>query len=168
MLRGTLRSEEGRLRGPFFALLSLMFAAGLFRSGYFIVTQSLMLEPVGELLVQRLLAITLLVFFGLLIFSNIVTSFSSFYLADDLEFLMAQPIPKDDLFTSRYLEAMLQSSWVIILFGVPLFSAIGYGMGAPWTFYPFLVLVLIPFVAIPTGLASIMALLVTNILAANR
>lgn len=167
-VRGTLRSDEGRLRGPFFAILSLMFAAALFRSGHFIVTQSLMLEPVGELLVQRLLAITLLVFFGLLVFSNIVTSFSSFYLADDLEFLMAQPIPKDAMFTSRFLEAMLQSSWVIILFGVPLFSAIGYGMGAHWSFYPYLVLVLIPFVAIPTGLASILALLVTNILAANR
>ncbi|RAL25520.1 hypothetical protein DL240_04735 [Lujinxingia litoralis] len=168
MVRGTLRSDEGRLRGPFFAVLSLLFAAALFRSGHFIVTQSLMLEPVGELLVQRLLAITLLVFFGLLIFSNIVTSFSSFYLADDLEFLMAQPIPKDQLFTSRYLEAMLQSSWVIILFGVPLFSAIGYGMGAHWSFYPYLLLMLLPFVAIPTGVASILALLVTNILAANR
>lgn len=168
MMKGMIRSDEGRLRVPLFTVLSLLFAAGLYYAGDTIVTFAMGVEPVGQLLVHKLLSITVLVFFSLLLFSNVVTAFSSFYLADDLEFLMGQPIPNDLLFTSRFLETLAISSWIIILFGLPLFISIGVGMGAPWYFYPILLATLLPFVAIPTALASILALLVTNIIAANR
>lgn len=167
-LRGSLRSRQGRLRIPVFAAMSLIFAVMLYGSGDFVVSNALEIDLVGELLVHRLLSITVLVFFALLLFSNVVTVFSTFYLADDLEFLMGQPIPKDHLFTSRFVESMVQSSWILALFGMPLFLAIAVQLDAPWYFYPLLVAVLLPFVAIPTALASIFALFVTNIIAANR
>jgi ABC-2 type transport system permease protein len=167
--RGSLRStQEGRYRGPVFFVLSVMFWFMLYRASYRVVSEAMLLEPVGELLVQKLLSITFLVFLGLLVFSNIVTAFSTFYLADDLEFLMTKPIPRDDLFTSRFLESVVQSSWVVVLFGTPIFFAAGVGIGAPLIYYPLLLGSLIPFVAIPTGLAVLLALFVTNILAADR
>lgn len=168
MMRGMARSDEERFRLPLFTFMSLLFVVGLYYVGDTIVDFAMGVEPVGQLLVHKLLSITVLVFFSLLLFSNVVTAFSSFYLADDLEFLMGQPIPKDQLFTSRFLETLAISSWIIILFGLPLFISIGTGMGAPWYFYPVLLATLLPFVAIPTALASIVALLVTNIIAANR
>lgn len=167
-MAGMVRSEEGRLRVPVFALMSLIFAIGLYRTGGFIISEALAIEPVGQLLVHKLLSITMLVFFALLLFSNVVTAFSTFYLADDLEFLWGQPIPKDSLFMSRFLESLVQSSWIVILFGFPLFLAAAIQLDAPLHFYPLLLLVLLPFVTIPTALASIVALLVTNIIAANR
>lgn len=167
--KGSLRSsQEGRHRAPVFLALSAIFCVMLFRGAYWLTTQALELQPVGELLVQKLVAITFLIFMGLLIFSNIVTSFSSFYLADDLDFLMKQPIPGDELFTSRYIESSLQSSWVIVFFGTPAFVAVGIAMGADWMYYAGLPLVLIPFVAIPTGLATLFSLAITNMLVATR
>ena len=165
---GMVRSEEGRLRVPVFGLMSLIFAIGLYRTGGFIIGEALDIEPVGQLIVHKLLSITMLVFFALLLFSNVVTAFSSFYLADDLEFLWGQPIPKDSLFISRFLESLVQSSWIVIIFGMPLFLAAAIQLDAPLYFYPLLLLLLLPFVTIPTALASILALLVTNIIAANR
>lgn len=168
-LRGGLRSEQpGRHRAPLFIVLSLIFWLLLFRASLWIVGEAIVIEPVGELLVQKLLSITFLIFLGLLVFSNIVTSFSTFYLADDLRFLMAKPIPKDALFSSRFVEALAQSSWILLLFGMPLFIAAGLGVGASWEYYVTLVAVLIPFVALPTALASLVALFVTNTLAASR
>lgn len=168
-VKGALRStQEGRHRAPVFVGLSLFACVSLFRGSYWLASQALQLQPVGELLVQKLVAITFLIFMGLLVFSNIVTAFSSFYLADDLFFLMKQPIPGDDLFTSRYVESMLQSSWVILFFGTPAFVAVGIAMGADWTYYAALPFVMIPFVAIPTGLASMLALGITNMLVASR
>ena len=167
-LRGALRSRDGRFRIPAFAAMSLIFAFMLYGAGDYIVTQALQIDLVGELLVHRLLHILVLVFFALLLFSNVVTAFSTFYLADDLQFLMGQPIPTDHLFTSRFVEVMLQSSWVLGLFGLPLFIAVGVQLEAPLHYYPLLLAVLLPFVAIPTALATIFALLVTNIIAANR
>jgi ABC-2 type transport system permease protein len=168
-LRGSLKStQEGRHRVPAFAALSVIFWIMLFRSSVWVVREAMQIEPVGELLVQKLLSITFLVFFGLLVFSNIVTVFSTFYLADELEFLMSKPIPKDSLFSARFIEALTQSSWVIFLFGAPIFFAAGVGVGAGFEYYAALIAILVPFVAIPTAFASILALFITNILAANR
>lgn len=168
-LKGALRSEQdGKYRIPAFAALSLIFWAMLFRSSHWVVTEALKIEPVGELLIQRLLSISFLIFLGLLVFSNIVTVFSTFYLADELEFLMTKPIPKDMFFSARFVESLAQSSWVIFIFGLPIFIAAGVGIGAGPMYFLGLIGVLIPFVAIPTVIATLIGLLVTNILAANR
>lgn len=168
-LKGALRSEQdGRYRVPAFVGLSAIFWVMLFRSSYWVVTEALKIEPVGELLVQRLLAITFLVFMGLLAFSNVVTVFSTFYLSDELDFLMSKPIPKEHFFTARFLESLAQSSWVVFIFGMPIFMAAGVGLDAGWPFFVGLVGVIIPFVAIPTALATIIGLGVTNVLAAER
>lgn len=169
MLLGSMRSDqESRLRIPAFTALSAIFWVMLFIASRRVVTEALLIEPVGELLVQKLLSIAFLAFLGLLVFSNIVTVFSSFYLADELEFLMSKPIPKDSLFSARFVESLAQSSWVIFIFGLPIFIAAGVGVGAPALYYGALIGVLIPFVAIPTVIATLLGLMITNILAANR
>lgn len=168
-VKGGLKStKQGRHRAPLFAALSLLFWWMLFRGSLWLVRRALEIEPVGELLVQKLLAVTFLVFLILLLFSNLVTVFTTFYLADDLQFLMSKPIPPDDLFGARFVESLAQSSWIVLIFGLPIFVAAGVGVGAPWTFYALLVVVLIPFVALPTALATLIALFVTNLLEARR
>ncbi len=169
MVKGGLRSDQdGRFRAPIFVVLSVVFWVMLFRGSLWLVSKAITIEPVGELLIQKLLSIAFLVFLGLLVFSNIVTAFTTFYLADDLQFLMSKPIPRDSLFSSRFVESLAQSSWIVLLFGLPIFIASGVGVDAPWDYYVTLVGVLIPFVAIPTAFATLIALLVTNILEANR
>ncbi|MFB6375137.1 MAG: hypothetical protein ABEN55_18910 [Bradymonadaceae bacterium] len=168
-LRGRLMSDkEGKLRAPMFLGLSVLFWAMLFRGSLWIVSQAIEIEPVGELLVQKLLANTFLVFLALLVFSNIVTVFTTFYLADDLQFLMSKPIPSDSLYMSRFAESLAQSSWILIIFGLPILIASGIGVGAPPSYYVMLVVVLVPFVALPTALATLLALVVTNLLEADR
>lgn len=166
---GGLRSDQdGKFRAPLFLGLSILFWAMLYRGGVWLVSEAITIDPVGELLVQKLLSITFLIFLGLLVFSNIVTAFTTFYLADDLQFLMSKPVPKDQLFSSRFVESLAQSSWIVLLFGMPVFISAGVGVGAPWTYYVGLVGVLIPFVAIPTAIATLVALFITNILRASR
>ncbi len=168
-LRGSFRSGQGgRHRIPAFLVLSAFFWYQLFYWSRWLASQALLIEPVGELLIQKLISITFLVFLGLLSFSNIVTTFSTFYLADELEFLTVQPIPKDKLFTARFLEALGQSSWVLFVFGVPIFFGIGNAVHAPWFYYLSLIGILFPFVAIPTAVAAMLSLGLTNILAADR
>lgn len=167
--RGALRSNnESKHRAPLFIILSVTFCIVLFRSARWIVLNSLQIQPVGELLAQKLLSITLMIFFGLLLFSNFVTAFSTFYLADDLDFLMAHPIERDDLFIARYIESLTQSSWVVMLFGIPAFLGAGVGIDASWLYYVSIALLFVPFAAIPTGIATITALLATNMMAATR
>ena len=58
--------------------------------------------------------------------------------------------------------------WIVLLFGMPIFIASGVGVGAPWRYYVGLVGVLMPFVAIPTAIATLVALGITNVLRASR
>ncbi len=168
-LLGRLRSDkEGRLRTPMFVALSAIFWFMLYRGSLWVVSRAVGIEPVGELLVQKLLAITFLVFLALLVFSNIVTVFTTFYLADDLQFLISKPIPTDTLYASRFIESLAQSSWVLIIFGLPILIAAGVGVGAPADYYAMLLVVLAPFVVLPTALATLLALFVTNLIEANR
>lgn len=168
-VKGSLKSnKEGRHRAPLFLALSTIFTIMLFRGTLWLVNESLAIEPVGELIIQKLISIAFIIFLGLLTFSNIVSIFSTFYLSDDMDFLLAQPIPSDALYSSRYIEALTQSSWVIIIFGLPALTAVGVGMQASPSYYAMLVAVLLPFVAIPTGIASLIALGVTNMLIASR
>ncbi len=169
VVRGNIRSDQdGRYRAPIFIVLSIIFSAMLFRGSLWLANEALAIQPVGELIVQKLISIAFLIFLGILVFSNIVSSFTTFYLADDMQFLMGQPIPRDALFSSRYVEALTQSSWVILLFGMPPFTAIGVSMNAPWTYYAMLAMVFVPFVAIPTGIASMLSLMVANLMIATR
>ena len=168
-VKGGLRSDHsGRHRAPLFLGLSALFALLLYRGAAWLVVQTHDLEPVGELLLQKIIAIAFLIFLGLLSFSNLVSIFTTFYLAEDLEFLVAQPVEVDALFASRYLESMLLSSWVIVCFGMPPLVAFGVGVGAGWAYYVALPLVFLPFVAIPTGIAALVALGITNALVATR
>ena len=168
-LKGRLQSDkEGKFRAPMFLGLSALFWVMLYRGSLWIVSRAITIEPVGELLVQKLLAITFLVFLALLVFSNIVTVFTTFYLADDLQFLFSKPIDSDTLYSSRFVEALTQSSWILIIFGLPIFIAAGVGVGAPLDYYAMLAVVLLPFVALPTALATLLALVITNLLEASR
>ncbi len=79
----------------------------------------------GEYLSRQLLSMSLLTFFGLLIFSSIITALSNLYLSKDLELCHSSPVGIAPLFLSRSVMAIMDSSWMVLLFGIPIFSAYG-------------------------------------------
>ncbi|MEA3359367.1 MAG: hypothetical protein U9R17_08195, partial [Thermodesulfobacteriota bacterium] len=58
-------------------------------------------ELIGDILAKQLLAMVLLMFFSILIFSNIITALSNLYLSHDLELCHSSPATLIELFLSR-------------------------------------------------------------------
>lgn len=83
-------------------------------------------EVIGDLLAHHLLAMVLLTFFSLLVFSNIITALSNLYLSADLEFCHASPAPIEHLFLSRFFSTLVDSSWMVLVFGVPVLLSYAY------------------------------------------
>ena len=83
-------------------------------------------EVIGDLLAHHLLGMVFLIFFGLLVFSNIVTSLSSLYLSPDLELCHASPVSVEEVFLSRSFHTFVDSSWMVIVFGVPILMSYAY------------------------------------------
>ena len=92
-------------------------------------------EMFGIIAATKLLSMTLATLAVVAVISNVITSFSSFFLSEDLELIIATPVPACSVYTVRFLETLLESSWMVLLFGLPVFLAYGRVFAASWSFY---------------------------------
>jgi len=102
----------------------------------------------GPLLTQRLLILLFVTFAVVLLISNTVSALTTFYLADDVPLLLAAPIGTRLLHHARFVETLISSSWMVLLFGLPAFLAYGVVYGAGPLFYLGTVATLVPFMLI--------------------
>ncbi len=82
-------------------------------------------ELFGPLLLKKALSMLLLSFSGLLFFSNVVTGLSSYFLSDDMQLVQSLPISPRRVFYFRALDTMFASSWMMLIFGLPVLLAYG-------------------------------------------
>ncbi len=169
MLLNAPRSADiGRGKALSFVVFGLGVWLSMLYASWWFLGRCLTVEPIGELLVGRILSLALMIVFSILLFSNVITTFSTFYLSDDLQLLMSRPIPPDALYTSRLLETAFLAGWMPLLFCLPPFVAAGLLFGASWVYYAALVAVLAPMVVIASALAVPLTLALTNALPAHR
>ena len=170
MLRNLPRStaEGTRWRLLLFGVLGAAVWAGIFGASLWFFRKTLALEPFGEVLLSKLLGLTFLVIFAVLLFSSIIAAFSIFLLADELSFLLVRPLPPYTLYTARYLETVLYSSWTVVLFGLAVFLAAGIASHAAYDYYLALLGAMVPFILIPPALAVLVVLLLSNLMPVRR
>jgi ABC-2 type transport system permease protein len=161
-LRGRWRRAERaeRRHGVVLVGLGLFFWAAIFVFFARVLAYFQGVPELGPVLAERLLGMVLLSFFSILLFSNIITALSTYYLSSDLGLLLAAPIPASALHAGRFFETLWDSSWMIVLFGLPVFLAYGVVHHAGATFYLAVAAVLPPFLVLPCalGVATTMVL----------
>jgi len=148
--------------------LILLFWVGFFFGLRFVLDIFMSVEVFGPLLTRKLLEILLLALFTLLCFSNTVTAISTFYLSADLELLMALPVRRTVLFYARLTDTVLQSSWMMAMFGLPLFFAYGVVYEAGWDYLALLAVTLPAFVMIPAAVGVCLATVLVRVVPARR
>lgn len=126
------------------------------------------IEGLGDLLAIRLLSMVLLTFFSLLLFSNVVTSLSTFYLSGELDILHAAPVRIEDIYRAKFAETLADSSWMTLVYGFPVFIAYGAVFRAPAAYYIGLAAAVIPFLIIPAALGILFTLFLVNAFPARR
>ena len=168
LLNAPKSSEVGRGKVLAFLAFGLATWLALLWGAHWFLDQCLGVEPIGELLVTKILDLSLLVIFSILCFSNVITTFSTFLLSEDLQLLMSRPLPPNALYTSRLIETGLMAGWMPLLFGLPVFIAAGLCFDASAAFYLGTLLVMVPMVVIASALAVPLTLALTNLLPAHR
>jgi ABC-2 type transport system permease protein len=122
-----LRSESSARKKMFImAVIGLFFWAGIFVLSSRVLIHFQSVEMIGDILAHHLLSMIFLTFFSLLIFSHIVTALSNLYLSVDLELCHATPVHLEELFLSRCINTFVDSSWMVIIFGLPVMMAYAY------------------------------------------
>jgi len=113
------------LKFSIFGLLGLLFWGGIFIMSYRVLRYFKSIEGLGDLLAFKLLSMVMITFFSLLIFSSILTFLSKLYLSRDLSLVHSMPISSYKIFLARWIESTIDSSWMVIVYTLPVFIAYG-------------------------------------------
>jgi ABC-2 type transport system permease protein len=177
ILRPKWRSFLARLRhgrkqaGARTALLLLLgggFWTAVFGVSYRVLRYFKGVEEIGPLLAGKLLAVGLLSFAAILLLSNLVTALSTFFLAKDLDMLVAAPVDWIWFYLAKLGETLAHSSWMVALMVVPILTAYGVVFGGGPLFPLVALATLLPFFLLPTVVGSVITLVLVNIFPARR
>jgi ABC-2 type transport system permease protein len=163
-----VRAGNGWGRRFFLLSLGLAFWVGTF----FVIRRVLIyfqnVHELGPALAYQLLLIILLTFLSMLLFSNLITSLSTFFLARDLDLLLSSPTPTRSFYYSRLMTTTANSSWMVLFFSMPIFIAYGSVFGGGLAFYVWVLLIVPLFLIIPASLGILITHLLVYSLPARR
>ena len=155
-------------------LILLGIVAGLFIAGDYLFFHRMLRHMAGmpgelaPLLLGQLLSMIFMAFFSMLLFSNTITSISTIYLSSDLLILMSSPLRLSTVFVTKFVQTLLYSSWMVLLFGLPIFVAFGQAQHATLSYYAWLLPTLVPFLVIPAGLGMLGTMLLMRYFPAQQ
>src|SRR5687768_12703078 len=161
--------EKGRgARITVLAVLGLLFWGLIFGVLYRLLIYFRGVAEIGPLLAGKLLGLILVGFFSILLLSNVITALSSFFLAKDLDLLVSGPVDWLKLYGAKLLETIVNSSWMVALMAVPMFTAYGVVYDGGWWFPLIALGVFLPLLIIPGVIGSVVTLALVNVFPARR
>lgn len=168
--RNRLRRQtlEARMRVYFMALLAAMFWIGSFGISYRVLSYFQRTEGFGDILAARLLNMIFLTFFFVLVFSNVITAMATYFTAQDLPVILSTPASRWSVYLARFTETILDSSWMVLLFGFPVFLAYGVVYKVSIWFGLAVLGAVVPFLVIPAAIGVMLSLMLVNIFPARR
>ncbi|MGB3480278.1 MAG: hypothetical protein WBB67_14105 [bacterium] len=142
-------------------LLSFVFVIGCFLFGsyyvFFRIFKYLVtVEAIGFALMDRIIEMAFFIFFTMLLFSNVITSFSTFYNNKELNFLFSLPIQPTSIYLSKLFENCIYASWATMVLALPLITAYGITTHAPVFYYPMSIVSILIYLIIPGTVASLL------------
>ncbi|MBI3991190.1 MAG: hypothetical protein HY350_03465 [Candidatus Omnitrophica bacterium] len=160
--------KEPRLKIGVVVFAGIFFLVGgyfLFWDGFAYVKN---IPTLGVFLVDRLLGLFFMALFCMLIFSNLIVAFATFYRQKELDFLIASPLSFTHIFSSKFVETLFYSSWPFLLLSLPFIAGYATVMGHGWQFYLFTFILFPPFLIIPSAIGCLLTLLLARLFPIRR
>jgi ABC-2 type transport system permease protein len=167
--KGLFKNDRGRLVKLFlFGTIGMFFWGGIFAVSLRALIYFKEISELGDILAYKLLSMILLTFFSLLIFSSILTSISKLYLSRDLSLVHSMPVSSFKIFIARWIESTIDSSWMVIVYTLPVFMSYGIVYQAGFFFYWDIIMVILSLAIIASSTSVILVVLVVNFVSASR
>ena len=152
----------------FLLILGAGFWAGIFAISLKVLVYFKGILLLGDVLVYKLLSMLLMTLFSLLVFSSIVTALSKLYLSRDLPLVHSLPLPTHRIYLARWLESMADSSWMVIVYTLPVFISYGMVFHTGLLYYFVMSAVILLFSLLASALSTILVMLAVILVPANR
>ena len=167
--KGFSKNNKGGLfKLLLFGTIGLLFWGGIFAVSLRVLGYFKEIAELGDILAHKLLSMVLLTFFFLLVFSSILTSLSKLYLSRDLSLVHSIPVPSYKIFIGRWIESTVDSSWMVIVYTLPVFISYGIVYQASLLFYINIIMTILSLSIIASGISSVLVITTVNFLPPNR
>ena len=166
--RARRRQRGDFTRTTLFGGVGLGVAGVLFYGSYWVTCQLAGFAELGDYLLRLGMSWLFLTFLSFLAFSGVVTSLSTFFLSEDLRLLMAAPVASSRLFHARLTRTVLQASWMVVIFLVPVLAGVGAAKCAGAGYYATAIGTIVPFAIIPVTIGALITLTLVNVFPARR
>ncbi len=162
------QDSGGSTRALLLSLVGLGFWLAVFGVMYRVLRYFQGVEEIGVLVTAKLLGVILLAFLAILLLSNLITALSTFFLAQDLDMLVSAPVDPLRIYLAKLGETVVHSSWMVVLVGIPIFSAYGIVFeGGP--LFPLVVVgAMLPLLLLPAVVGTAATLILVNVFPARR
>ncbi len=167
-MRRRLGEASSATRAVALGAIGLVFWAGLFGLAFRLLRYFHGADEIGGFLAAKLLGLILLMFLSILLLSNVITALSSFFLAHDLELLMAAPVDGVRVYAVRLAETLAHSSWMVVLVMLPILVAYGVVYDGGWAYAAVAAAALLAFLVLPAVVGTAVTLLLVNLFPARR
>ena len=159
-------------RVPARTLFILAFGALLFVALYLVSVKAISYfhsqNELGVILSLKIFEMAWMIVFTMLIFSSMVNGVSAVFLTQDNEIIFASPAPMADLYLMRYMTTTFYTSWMMVIFSLPVFGAYGRIFEAGPLYPLLLVPTVIAIATIASGLGLALTILLVRLFPARR
>src|SRR4029077_15770250 len=166
--RARRRERGDSSRALLFGGVGVVICGALYQASFWLTGHLADYAELGDYLLRMGLSWLFLTFLSFLAFSGVVTALSTFFLADDLRLLLVAPIAPRRLFHARFLRTVVQASWMVVIFILPVLAGVGRAKCAGPAFYATALLTIVPFSIIPVAAGTAVTLLLVNTFPAKR
>ena len=148
--------------------IGLAFWGAIFAVSFRVLHYFKAVEELGNLLAFKLLSMILITLMSLLIFSSILTSLSKLFLSKDLNLVHAMPVATYRIFLARWIESTLDSSWMVVIYLLPVFLAYGIVFDAGLFYYLTVGSAILSLAVIASCLSAMIVVSAVVLIPANR
>jgi ABC-2 type transport system permease protein len=154
------------------SLAVLAFGLALFVALYWVSLRTIgyfhRQSELGIILSLKIFQMAWMIMFAMLIFSSMVSAVSALYLSTDNEILYCAPTQDESLFAMRFVTSFLYTSWMVVIFSLPVFGAYGTLFASTWLYYLLLLLGVLGTALIAHGTGLALTILLVRLFPAKR
>lgn len=125
-------------------------------------------NELGIILSIKIFQMAWITLFAMLVFSCMVSAVSTIFLSADNEIVFSSPAAPREIFLMRYTTTTVYTSWMMILFSLPLFAAYGQVFKAGLLYWPLLLLTVVATALAANGFGMLFTILLVNLFPARR
>ncbi len=125
-------------------------------------------DELGIILSLKIFQMAWILIFAMLIFSCMVSAVSSVYLSQDNEIVFSAPISTPELYFMRYTSNTIYTSWMMIIFSLPIFAAYGIVFHTSPLYWLLMVITLISMACSATCFGLLLTVILVNLFPARH